>query len=123
MGGSKTPQQVSKRVFERKDLAMSGWSESNTIRDLIPKIDSSFEPGRPHDPMSELMRSIILRAIDDLRSGGELHVEALKYFNDENGDYVFSFVSICDHFGLDPKLTRKIVLRDSSRISTRRRAA
>lgn len=73
--------------------------------------------------MSELMRSIILRAIDDLRSGSQLRLEATQYFNDTRSDYVFSFVSICEHFGLNPQITKKVILEDRGKISTRRRAA
>ncbi len=72
---------------------------------------------------SELMRAIILRAIEDYNSTGELHDAAVEYLNDEDEEYVFSFVSICRYLGFDPQRTRDGITKADRKISTRRRAA
>lgn len=72
---------------------------------------------------SELMRAIILRAIEDYKSTGELHDAAVQYLNDEDEEYVFSFVSICRYLGFDPARTRDGIINADRKISTRRRAA
>ena len=94
----------------------------------FPQIDMSYGQGSPgYNPQSELMRAIILRAIEDLNRPGELRDDALAFFNgdndDEEEDYIFSFKSICGYLGFDPQATRESILGATRRISTRRRAA
>ena len=98
--------------------------------DKLPQMDMSFGPGKGYDAVNELMRAIILRAIEDYNSKSELREEAIAYFygetdDDENGDdeYIFSFAAICKHLGLDPEKTRYSIMNATHRISTRRRAA
>jgi hypothetical protein len=102
-----------------------GNSVSNS--DKLPQIDAAFGASKGYDPISELMRAMILRVVDDLRSGGEFRVEALAYIMDDSeedtDEYVFSFRAICRHMGLDPVKTREMILNPVKRISTRRRAA
>jgi hypothetical protein len=100
----------------------------------LPQMDEAYMLGRGYDPVSELMRAIILRTIEDLRAGGELRVEALQYiynqFEDNNEDdeeYIFSFDAICQTLGMNPERARDHIIRAAvhgeRRISTRRRAA
>jgi hypothetical protein len=91
--------------------------------DKLPQMDMSFLGGKGYTPLSELMRAIILRAIEDYNSSGMLRQEAIEYMEDEDEEYIFSFVSICKHFGLDPAKTRYAIMNATHRISTRRRAA
>ena len=91
--------------------------------DKLPQMDMSYNCGKGYNSLSELMRAIILRAIEDYNSSGELREEALKYLWDEEEEYIFSFIAICRHLGLDPDKTRNGILYATRRISTRRRAA
>lgn len=99
--------------------------------DRLPRMDMSFHGGKGWSPISELMRAIILRAIEDYNSGGELREEAIAYFFGENEDhnveeddeYIFSFRAICKHMELNPEKTRYAIMNATHRISTRRRAA
>lgn len=96
--------------------------------DHLPQMDMSFHGGKGYDPINELMRAIILRAIEDYNSSGELRDEAISYFyaddsGDDNEDHIFSFAAICRHLGLNPEKTRDAIVTATHRISTRRRAA
>jgi hypothetical protein len=73
------------------------------------------------ESVSELMRAMILRTIDDFNSCERLKVKATEYMFQEDDDYVFSFQSICKHFGMDPVKTRRVIMNSTKRISTRRR--
>lgn len=89
----------------------------------LPQMDMSYDGGKGYNPVSELMRAIILRVVDDYNSSGELREEAIKYMHSEEEDYIFSFNAICRHLGLDPGKTRHQIMYSKRRISTRRRAA
>lgn len=92
----------------------------------LPEMDMSYNAGKGYNSLSELMRAIILRTIEDYNGNGPLHEEAVAYMysdDEEDEDYIFSFVSICKHFGLDPEKTRHAICNATHRISTRRRAA
>ena len=89
----------------------------------LPEMDSSYLGGGGYTAVSELMRAMILRTIEDLQSGSELRDEALAYLNSDEDEYILSFVSICRYFGFDPVKTRHAILNAKSRIRTRRRAA
>lgn len=91
--------------------------------DKLPQMDMSYNGGKGYSALSELMRAMILRAIEDYNSSGELREEAIAYMSDEEEDYIFSFRAICRHLGLDPEKTRKGIMFATRRISTRRRAA
>ena len=86
-------------------------------------MDLAWDGGKGYNPVSELMRAIILRTIEDLNQGGEVRDEALAYLEDEDEEYVFSFASICRYLGLDPEKTKYAILNAKTRIRTRRRAA
>lgn len=87
-------------------------------------MDMSYYPTKGYTALSELMRAIVLKAIDDLKSKGEHRESAVAFFDsdDEDDEYVFSFCSICKHFGMDPGKTRAAILA-ADHISTRRRTA
>lgn len=91
--------------------------------DKLPQMDTSHYFGRGWTGLSELMRAIILRTVDDYNSSGELKVEALEYMEDTEEEYIFSFRAICHHLDLDPDKTREAIINPKHRISTRRRAA
>ena len=100
-------------------------------RSSLPSMDGHLTVSRGYNAIHELMRAMILRAVEDYRSGGELREDALKYFFDDDGDedetgqedYVLSFSYICKHLGMDPAQTRDAIMNATHRISTRRRAA
>jgi hypothetical protein len=73
------------------------------------------------ESVSELMRAMILRTIEDFNSCERLKVKAVEYMFREDDDYVLSFQSICKHFGMDPVKTRRAIMGATKRISTRRR--
>ncbi len=91
--------------------------------DKLPQMDMAYDVGKGYNAINELMRAIILRTIEDYNSGGELREEAIAYMYDEESEYVFSFIAICEHLGLNPELTRHHIINATRRISTRRRAA
>lgn len=91
--------------------------------DRMPQIDGGLIEGRGYNPESELMRAIILRAVEDFRSHGLHFDDAKAFFEDEDEDYLFSFVSICRFLGFNPEKTREQIFHSERRISTRRRAA
>jgi hypothetical protein len=86
-------------------------------------MDIAYLDAQGYSALSELMRAMILRTIEDLQSGGELREEALQYLMTDDEEYVLSFTSICRHFGFNPEKTRDAILNAKSRIRTRRRAA
>ena len=97
--------------------------------DKLPEFDLAYLDDKGYTPLNELMRAIILRTIEDLNCTGEIRDEALAYLYSEDdeedveeNDYIFSFTSICNHFGLDAEKTRTAILSAEHRISTRRRS-
>lgn len=91
--------------------------------DRLPELDLSYVHSQGYSAVSELMRAMILRTIEDLQSESELRQEALDYLMNNDEDYVLSFVSICRFLGFDPEKTRYAIINPKSRIRTRRRAA
>lgn len=89
----------------------------------LPQMDAAYLGGNGYTPISELMRAIILRTVEDYNSFGELREEAVEYMASEEEEYIFSFRAICRHLGLDPAKTRDAIMHATHRISTRRRAA
>jgi hypothetical protein len=89
----------------------------------LPQIDMSYDLGKGFDSISELMRAMILRTIEDFQSGGELREEAIQYMMGADEEYIFSFAAICYQLGLHPVNTRNKIMSAEKRISTRRRAA
>lgn len=89
----------------------------------MPQMDRAIHGGGSYNALSELMRAIILRVIDDLKTTGEIRDEAIAYLHDEDEEYIFSFVSICRHFNMDPEKTRSYIIEPRHKIRTRRRAS
>jgi hypothetical protein len=89
----------------------------------LPQIDMAYDLGKGFDSVSELMRAMVLRTIEDYQSGGELREEAIKYMMGSEEEYIFSFSAICYQLGLHPVNTRNRIMSAEKRISTRRRAA
>ena len=95
----------------------------SSSKETLPQIDMAYDLGKGYDPVSELMRAMILRVIDDFNSGGELKTEALEDMYDEDEDYILSFRSICKYMQFCPVKTRDKIMYATHKISTRRRAA
>jgi hypothetical protein len=91
--------------------------------DKLPQMDLAYVGNKGYDALSELMRAMILRTVEDYNSGGELQEEAIFYMEDDDEEYIFSFRSVCLHLNLDPDKTRFAIMNATHRISTRRRAA
>ena len=89
----------------------------------LPQMLTGTSSEATYSPLSELMRAIILRVVDDYNSGGEFRDEALEYLGDEDEEYIFAFRSICYHFGIDPQKTKQNIMFPPHRIATRRRAS
>jgi hypothetical protein len=95
----------------------------STGNSRVPQIDLSLRGSGGYNPLSELMRAIILRVIDDYNSKGELREEAIVYLEDTEEEYIFSFISICTHFNIDPCKTKSKIMNAEHKIRTRRRAS
>ena len=104
-------------------MSFENTESSVSSSDRLPQMDEAYDMGRGYNAVSELMRAIILRTIEDVNSGGELKDEALIYLYEEEDEHVFSFKSICKYFGFDADKTRFAILNSKTRIKTRRRAA
>lgn len=106
-------------------MTIENTSESSNMssKESLPQIDMAYDLGKGYNPVSELMRAMILRVIDDFNSGGELKDEALEYMMDEEEDYILSFRAICKYMQFCPVKTRHKIMFATHRISTRRRAA
>ncbi len=111
-------------VLKEAKMSSENTSESNVSNnDSLPQIDMAYDLGKGYDPVSELMRAMILRVIDDYNSGGELKAEALEYMMDEEEEYILSFKAICRSMQFCPVKTRHKIMFATHKISTRRRAA
>jgi hypothetical protein len=100
----------------------TGGNGSNDASSL-PQMLASTSSQATYSPLSELMRAIILRVVDDYNAGGEFREGALEYLDDEDDEYIFAFRSICQHFGIDPLKTKQNIMFPPHRIATRRRAS
>ncbi len=94
---------------------------SNTSK--LPTMELGIFGGKGFSPISELMRAMILRAVDDYHSTGEHHDEAHEWLYSDEEEYILSFRFICNYFEIDPEKTRDHIVHPRHRISTRRRAA
>ena len=102
-------------------MSLNGSGTNYTAGSSLPQMDGFLSAG--WQPLSELMRAIVLRTVEDYSTGGDLRLEALTYMEDEDEEYIFSFKGICQHLGLNPELTRWHIINAKKKISTRRRAA
>lgn len=107
---------------------MSDFEEINIIimdRPVNFEMDIEITRGMPE---KELMRCVLMRAVEDLYSSNKGDREsAREYFNsqpegDENDDsYIFSFVNICSAFNLSPEDLRKQIFSLDGKKRTRMR--
>jgi len=109
--------------LKRRNVAFDYTESAVGNSDRLPEMDLAYLGGKGYTAVSELMRAMILRTIEDLSSGPELRQEALEYLMDEDEEYVLSFNSICRYFGFNPEKTRHAILNSKTKIRTRRRAA
>jgi hypothetical protein len=96
-------------------------SFNSSSKTPIFQVDAENATGSAGESVSELMRAMILRTIEDFKGGERLKVKALDYMSREDDDYILSFQSICKHFGMDPVKTRRAIMNSGATISTRRR--
>lgn len=69
-------------------------------------IFAAYEDQGEYDPVvpeKTLLSAILVNAITDLRHDGVDAVRATEYMLNSNDDYLFSFQSVCNYLGLDPK--------------------
>jgi hypothetical protein len=81
---------------------------------IIFVANDDFELFDPSYPEKDLLRAVLLNAIDDLDHNGLEGRRALDFFlSPDHEDYLFSFRSICNHLDLDPnKVLRQIGIVD-----------
>ncbi len=75
-------------------------------------IFTAFEEHKgPDSAESErnLMRSILTLAMDDMRRGGDKFRDARRFFLSNESEYLFSFLSICNHLAICPTTIRMLV--------------
>ena len=61
-----------------------------------------FEPYDHSHPEKDLLRAILVGALNDLKKKGFEKRKATEFFLSPEDDYVFSFVSICDYLRVNP---------------------
>ncbi|MCB0330354.1 MAG: hypothetical protein KDD70_11840 [Bdellovibrionales bacterium] len=74
--------------------------EKNTA---IYVANEEYVPWDPVEPERNLLRAILMSALNDIQKGGVLEDDAMSFFLSEEEDYVFSFKAICDFLELDPQ--------------------
>jgi hypothetical protein len=53
-------------------------------------------------PEKNLLRAVLLSAMNDLNKGGDAGRKAREYFLNADEDYLFSFNSVCSYLNVDP---------------------
>lgn len=69
-------------------------------------IFSAYEdvvPWDPATPEKNLLRALLITAMNDVKKTGQVRRQALEYFLNPEEDYAFSFLSVCAFLGVDPK--------------------
>lgn len=75
---------------------------------IIFVANDDFELFDPSYPEKDLLRAVLLNAIDDLDHNGLEGRRALDFFlSPDHEDYLFSFRSICNHLDIDPNTLLK----------------
>ena len=54
------------------------------------------------EPEKNLLKAVLLSALDDLSEQGAESVRATKFFTSQEDDYLFSFRAICSFLDVDP---------------------
>lgn len=67
------------------------------------------EEGEPDSavPEKNLLRAVLLNAMNDLRKDGASAHKAMEYFLNPEEEYIFSFRSVCNHLNIDFKRVLK----------------
>jgi len=66
----------------------------------------AYEDRKPKDsalPEKNLLRAVLLTAMNDLKRNGETAQKAMEYFLSPEEDYIFSFRSVCNYLDIDAK--------------------
>ena len=61
-----------------------------------------FEPFDFATPEKELLRAILVGALNDIKKKGHEKRKATEFFLSPEDDYIFSFLSICDFLRVSP---------------------
>jgi hypothetical protein len=61
-----------------------------------------FEPYDTSNPEKELLRAILVGALNDVKKKGYEKRKATEFFLSPEDDYIFSFLSICDFLRVNP---------------------
>ena len=75
------------------------------IEEKKTTINIAYDDQEPLDSAlaeRNLLRAILLTAMSDLKKPGEPTKRATEYFLNPDDEYLFSFVSICNHLDIDP---------------------
>lgn len=89
--------------------------------DVRYEMDHRTYEGGELSPEGELFKAVLLLAIQDLQTNGEIREKALAYISSEETDHMFSFQELCKYFRLDPSATRKAIISGKSFRFERRR--
>ncbi len=73
-----------------------------------------LEPFDPSQPEKELLRAILVTALNDVKRGGDDRRRATEFFLSPEDDYIFSFLAICDYLKIDHKRVLKVTGLDPS---------
>jgi len=75
-------------------------------QELDTAIYSAYDDQGAYDPIvpeKTLLVAILLNALNDLHKDGPEAMKAVEYFLSPDEDYLFSFLSVCNHLDFDPK--------------------
>ena len=62
----------------------------------------------PALPERNLLRAILATALSDIKKPGDSSRRATEYFLNPDDEYVFSFLSVCNHLDIDPNQVLKV---------------
>jgi hypothetical protein len=65
-------------------------------------------PFDPLEPERNLLRAVLMSALNDVNAEGSRGEEAKLFFLDSDEHYIFSFQSICQFLSLDPGTILKV---------------
>lgn len=74
---------------------------------LIFTAFDDFEGDPSSDPEKNLMLAILSTAIADFKQKGQVYQSAKNYLMSDEDNYIYSFISVCSHLNVCPKIVRK----------------
>ena len=83
-------------------------------------IYTAFDDYQPRDTAQSernLIRAVLLLAMDDIKKTGEVQRDARRFFASNNIVYPYSFLNICFSLNLCPRTIRTIIGLDREPIS------